>query len=347
MTTKVRCSCGATVDTAAALPGEPIECPGCGQVVPTVAPPPGVRLLVPALGAGRAAQPQPSDHSAGDWDDPYDAEEQDEADVAPGLVPAAPPPPPDHVARSAVTPSHANVRVEWWHYYRGFPGQAALGIAVAMLGMVGAVVTHPAYAVVAAFGACALFAEFAGVRCRFRTGQPCPAIVISQDPTLVAIGTDLRTPGGSSAMPAVRILWQPLGRLVGGAPAVGTRLAAVGTYVPPARRGAWSDFDARVVRCATRDEVEVMRVTQLLGERDWEDLEALIGRLSARRAGLHTLWDDNRRGRRRTLYKRFAGTLLTLVVIAALVLPLVLVRKPETKLPPGVVPGRVHYDWNR
>jgi hypothetical protein len=279
---------------------------------------------------------------------PVTGDEEEEAELAPGLVPAAPPPPPEHVVRAAVTSRPAGTRVEWARYYGAFPAAVAVGTAAVALGVAGGVLRHPALYALAGAGAWTIVADVVRVRRAFRAGEVCPAVVVAQRPPLVAVRADLSATGAPGPRPAVKMLHQPLRRLTGGTPIVGTRLAAVATHRPPVRRGTWADFDPTVLRCATTDEVEVGRVTGTLGEQDWRELDDALAQCpSPRRPGLRTLWDDNAHGRRRSRWRWTGPVLATGMLAVAIGLLVWYAQDLKPEVPPDAVPGRVHTDWGR
>lgn len=335
MLTRVRCTCGIMVDTAGARPGDQVECLSCGLPVRVPALPPGVG------GARHANPPSQPQRVIEEWR--VGVDELDVAEIPLAVLP----PPPDHIVRTAVATNPAQSRVEWAYYYRCFPAQLAISAGAIALGLAGAASKHPAFLILTAAGALTLLFDVAKVRRKFRIGDVCPAVVVSERPPLVAVRTDLMA-GSTEPRSAVKIVRQPLKRLPNGVPPVGTRLAAVSVYYPPVRDGAWSNFDPEVLCCATTNEVDICRATASLGEQDWHALdESLALCPPTQRPGLYTLWDANARGRKRSR-GRWVGNILAVGVLAGAVALLVWYAiEDEPVVSPTSVPGRVHTDWGR
>lgn len=355
MLTNVRCACGRMLDATGAGPGEEVGCDACGSAVRVPGLPPGVgipglRRTAPVFDV---AVPDVTEESAPraqrlneGWDS--GAGEVNGIDEEPDFVSAEPLILPSRPGRGAAAANPAATRVEWGRYYRSYPAAFGFGVATVALGLAGGVVKHPALGALAVVGVWALVMDVARVRRKFRVGDVCPAVVVSQRPPVVAVRADLAA-AGATPRPAVKVVAQPLRWLLGGAPAVGTRLAAVAEYVAPARGGGWRNFDPEILRCATADEVEVGRVTWSIAEQEWRALEGDLAKCpSPARPGLYTLWDENRLGRRRTRW-RWVGAVPAVVAlgVAIALLAWYMQGHEPAVLPPGTVPGRVHTDWGR
>jgi hypothetical protein len=107
----------------------------------------------------------------------------------------------------------------------------------------------------------------------------CPAKVVSVRPYRVAVYADLSK--GEGFRPAIKVLDQPLGRMAGGPPSEGARLAALVGYEPFSKEEHWQDFDACVVNCVTRDERTLERVRASVPSEQWRTLEAGLARVPA------------------------------------------------------------------
>lgn len=110
------------------------------------------------------------------------------------------------------------------------------------------------------------------IREHFLYGCVNPGIVVASKPALVAVFTDLTT----SEVPhhVIKILPQPLKRIKGGVPPVGTRLATVALYEGIAQKGHWDDFHPVVINCVTGNIIDIKRVYRSIPDWEWEALEA-------------------------------------------------------------------------
>jgi hypothetical protein len=104
---------------------------------------------------------------------------------------------------------------------RPFMWIATVGLIVG--GILGGWLAHPVlYFILPASAAWMVFGLYRELTAKLMSGDVCPAMVIPERPWRVAVFTDLSATGGFS--PAIRIVDQSLGKMAGGAPAVGVRL---------------------------------------------------------------------------------------------------------------------------
>lgn len=125
-------------------------------------------------------------------------------------------------------------------------------------------------------------------KAKFRAGDVCPGIVISDKPWMVAVLTNMAADEGRPR-PVIKILRQPLGRMAGGAPQIGARVAAVAWYQGPPKGGAWRDFMPDVVNCGSDDLPGIERVLSSIRQAEWAELEAGLAQLPDKKEGLHWL----------------------------------------------------------
>ena len=92
------------------------------------------------------------------------------------------------------------------------------------------------------FTAIPLLMWFWMVRKKFVAGNIVPAVVVNLDPPTVAVLTDLRQTDDYGPWTVIKTLEQPLGRMTGGPPQMGQRLAAIATYQDNGDTGRWSSF---------------------------------------------------------------------------------------------------------
>lgn len=125
------------------------------------------------------------------------------------------------------------------------------------------------------------------IREQFLYGCVNPGIVVSTNPPLVAVCTDLST--GKIQHHVIKILPQPLRWLKNGLPPVGTKLASVALYEGSLHKDAWEDFHPIVVDCVTGNRADIERVFQSISEVEWQTLEVGISYLRTKKPGLYSL----------------------------------------------------------
>ncbi len=109
------------------------------------------------------------------------------------------------------------------------------------------------------------------LRQHFFSGCVNPAIVISTEPNLIAVSTNLANNGSTYLV--IKILPHPLHRMRSRPVSCGTRLATVALYSGAGTSGVWEDFDPVAVNCATDDESTIERTLQSIPAQEWLDLE--------------------------------------------------------------------------
>lgn len=137
-----------------------------------------------------------------------------------------------------------------------------------------------------------IFAKLSLTRRICHDGSLCPAVVLSVNPPLVAVGADL-SKTAEEAWPAIKILRQPLHAIAGPLLHVGDRLPAValchsrslatmtaceaiGLNVDSPDEPHWLDFSPVAVSCVTGDSAAVQDARRRLSESGdaWAELEA-------------------------------------------------------------------------
>jgi hypothetical protein len=116
-----------------------------------------------------------------------------------------------------------------------------------------------------------------GVREHFDHGCVTPAVVVSENPYLIAVYTDLSTYHGMS-WPVIKIEAQPLEKARGPRPAVGDRLPTVSLYYGNARQSHWTTFKPIAAACVTDDAAQVERLLAALDAHPdtWRKLERYL-----------------------------------------------------------------------
>lgn len=131
------------------------------------------------------------------------------------------------------------------------------------------------------------------VREHFRHGCANPAIIVSMEPTLIAVSTDLTK--GRGQYPVIKIIEKELPAACGQFPQVGCRLAAVALYEVSAddKLPHWEDFDPRPIDCATGDLDVVRAVTGTFAKEDWDELRVWLRQVPRPyRCGLYHIRDS-------------------------------------------------------
>ncbi len=183
------------------------------------------------------------------------------------------------VDNNTVASNPGGLRIEYGKYLSSYPWMPALLGAIAIFAVLAALVLAAqgkgANAGGWAAGAIAavVMLGFQLIRAReqFLHGCVCPAVVVSVRPYRLAAATDLSTGGGY--YPAIKIMAQPLGRMTGGPPALGTRLATVALYHGNANEPHWRDFEPLAVNCVTTDTAEIQRILASIPQEEWDMLE--------------------------------------------------------------------------
>jgi hypothetical protein len=187
-------------------------------------------------------------------------------------------------------------------------------MALVILGIVLAM-KKPILGVVALSAPIGPLTEFLGMRSKLKRGDVNPAVVVSQRPWRIAVLTDLGA-DGRSAKPAIKVQAVPsLGRMTGGPPELGMRLAAVCLYVAPATDGAWLDFTPTVLACATNSEADLLRTMASIPAYQWATLEGKLGSIATDRHGLYKLWQGSRNVYARSLFRRIAISIGVAIVV--------------------------------
>jgi hypothetical protein len=110
------------------------------------------------------------------------------------------------------------------------------------------------------------------LREHFRFGCVNPAMVVSLDPLLIAVSSDLSK--GIGSFPAIRIIRGRFATICGQEPKLGSRLATVSVYYRwgDANLPHWSHFRPLPVDCATDDLRDIQRIMESLDDESWAEL---------------------------------------------------------------------------
>lgn len=169
------------------------------------------------------------------------------------------------------------LKVNWAQYLWCFPGWPVLWVLATLVSLALAMAVHGGFWVLVAIVLLLDFAWWFRTRMHFIGGCINPGKVVSVNPPLIAVYTDLTKRNGVSH-PVVKVLPHPFRRMAGGPFREGHDIAAIATYEigDDDTRDHWSDFYPVAVQCATRDPEEIDRVYDSLDEDSWETLDLAL-----------------------------------------------------------------------
>jgi hypothetical protein len=183
------------------------------------------------------------------------------------------------MSNSAAASNPGRLRIQWGKYFACYLWEPVFTLIAGGIGIVVAVVFgkgQVAPMVAITIGVVAVLGMVGWQLLQryehFRHGCVCPAMVIATKPYLIAVASDLTTTEGAS-YPAIKIMKQPLGKMTGGPPEIGMRLATVATYRGDPNSAHWSDFEPLAVNCVTADEQAIARVFNSITQEEWDDLD--------------------------------------------------------------------------
>lgn len=132
---------------------------------------------------------------------------------------------------------------------------------------------HWSFALAVAFFAAANFLYWTRIKEQFRSGCACPGVVVSLNPTLIAVATDLTQ--GIGQFPAIKIVKMRLSKVAGQLVQIGTRVPTVAGYQRSmdASLPHWSDFYPKPVDFVTDNPAEVARVLATFSNDEWRELD--------------------------------------------------------------------------
>jgi len=113
----------------------------------------------------------------------------------------------------------------------------------------------------------------------FRSGCANPGMVVSLNPMLIAVHTDLTK--GYGSYPAIKIFRKNLSTIAGQVPQVGSRVATVALYSPGMNENSphWANFDPRPVDCATENIAVIHGVMSTFSFEDWQELSHAVSQM--------------------------------------------------------------------
>lgn len=172
-----------------------------------------------------------------------------------------------------------NLRVNPFRWFRHYPNwpliwffSLALFVALACLG-------HWSFWIGASLLLVMNWLYWQRIREHFRSGDANPGIVVSMDPMMIAVSTDLTK--GLGRYPVIKIIEKSLPTVCGQVPQIGSMLATVALYEssPDDNLPHWADFHPRPVDCATGNLAAMQRVMNTFTEADWNQLRSWLGQV--------------------------------------------------------------------
>jgi hypothetical protein len=296
------CDCGKRYRVVDEMAGRGVKCKACG----------------------RATRVPTAEQADADLVDPFSSGEAYDVTDEPAAASASASRLVEHDALSRMmvnmntTASNAaGARLDIAHYLTCYPMDVMIAGVGLLIGIPGGIFANPILFAYAGIGLWLLVSGVLRQRSKLIGGDVCPAVVIHERPYRIAVCTDLTT--GHAQRPAILIMPAPLGRMTGGPPAVGQRLATVAFYAGAANADAWQNFDPTPIACATRDEAAIARVTASIPQSQWRQLDVLLARLPERKVGMYKLW----LGTQNQFMGDVKQKLLATVLIAGLLAPAV------------------------
>jgi hypothetical protein len=199
------------------------------------------------------------------------------------------PPPGDPSLRGGMNTFASNparLRLDWMKWIASRTDLIILGALAICFGLWMTFFIHPIPGLcILAAVSLAFFKFISEVKGKFFKGDVCPGIVVSENPGLVGVLTNLAADGG--ARPAIKIVRAPVKKI---SATIGTRVAAVAQYRPPVREGAWSDFSPEVINFGVSDPAEIQRAFESISAEEWQALDETLARIQNPSPGLYRMW---------------------------------------------------------
>jgi hypothetical protein len=140
-----------------------------------------------------------------------------------------------------------------------------------------------------------LFHIFYWIRVKehFLSGDTNPGVIVSLNPILIAVSTDLSM--GIGSYPAIKIVRTRLPLIANQKPAIGACVAMVSLYSYPISNAPhWSDFDPYPVMCATSDAAVINAKVASFSQEDWQELAQMLKNVpQPYKEGLYLMPVDN------------------------------------------------------
>lgn len=128
----------------------------------------------------------------------------------------------------------------------------------------------------------------------FRNADANPGVVVSVDPLLIAVATDLRVSSDVGTYPAVAIIEAKLPSIDGQPPKIGMKVPTVCWYASPFADDPdhWSSFEPWPVQYATANQKDIERVLKVCSQEQWRLLQSSLKKIpKPYQSGLYYVWE--------------------------------------------------------
>lgn len=171
-----------------------------------------------------------------------------------------------------------DLKVNRWVWFRNYPRWPIIWLASAGVCAALAYLIHQCFLTLGALLLVMNWLYWRRVGEHFRYGCTCPAMIVSSDPMLIAVSTDLTK--GLGQYPVIKIIEKPLRTACGQLPQVGRELPAIALYsLSGDELPHWRDFDPRPIDCASGDLEAIQRVMSTIAEVEWNELRTWLEQL--------------------------------------------------------------------
>lgn len=258
MPIRVSCGCGKQYDVKEQFAGKQFKCKSCDA---TLRVPNADSVAEPVRVQPRdEAQPQSRQQIAAPHG-PASAEHRQKVDELRKLN--------ESTGTAASNPGM--LRVSRWRWFKAFPKWPIIWHGLFLASLVLGIVVHWSIFLPAAFFAYCCYFYWNRVKSQFIAGCVNPGQVVSVNPPLVAVLTNL-TKGGTDCN-VIKVLRQPLSKMIDGEPSIGQRVATVAFYNSyNDELDHWDDFDPVVVDCVAAEQADITRVLSSIESDDWQEL---------------------------------------------------------------------------
>ena len=191
----------------------------------------------------------------------------------------------------ASNPGRLQVNYLRWFIHK--PTWPLLWAGLALFGIVGALYLHWSLWFLATLLLVCNLLYWVSVRMHFWNGDANPGFVVSDDPVLIAVATDLTK--GVEAYPAVKIFRARFRHTDGRPPRLDDRVATVSGYSPGgADLPHWADFDPLPAEYATGNPVAISALMASFTADDWERLGRFLKQVpQPYRTGLYMITSES------------------------------------------------------
>ena len=164
------------------------------------------------------------------------------------------------------------MRVNYLQYARCFPKWPLIWFGFFVVSIL-LVLVHWAFAVLVLAAIAMNVFYWRRVRALFIAGCINPGRIVSLEPPLIAVATNLAKGPGADCT-AIKVLPHPLARMRDIALRVGEPLGTIAFYGAWTDEAThWNDFDPIAVNAATSSSQEIQRILATLGPDDWSELD--------------------------------------------------------------------------